>query len=380
MTERGYVRFDTALNGTLEAEEAPLPANLRDASGLDDGALSNLVTAPATASRAVVSDADGKLTTSAATATEVGYLSGVTSALQMQINAKAPLASPTFTGTPAAPTAAAATNTTQVATTAFVVAEIAAAPHAATSKTTPVDADEIPLIDTEASNVLKKLTWANLKATAKTYFDTLYQPLNTYLSAIAALSRTDGNIIVGDGTTWVAESGATARTSLGVGTGDSPQFTGIELGHATDTTITRASAGVIAVEGSNVLLASNIGVSVQAYDADTAKLDVEDQTVTGGATVTSKSLGTVSSGTTTLDMGDRPLQHYTNNGAHTLAPGTPTGSILLDITNGASAGAITTSGFTKVSGDSFTTTSGHKFRCAVSVGNGGSLLQVQALQ
>lgn len=35
---------------------------------------------------------------------------------------KAPLASPTFTGTPAAPTAAAGTNTTQLASTAFVVA------------------------------------------------------------------------------------------------------------------------------------------------------------------------------------------------------------------------------------------------------------------
>ena len=39
--------------------------------------------------------------------------------------AKANIASPTFTGTPAAPTAAVSTSTTQVATTAFVVAEIA---------------------------------------------------------------------------------------------------------------------------------------------------------------------------------------------------------------------------------------------------------------
>lgn len=37
--------------------------------------------------------------------------------------------------------------------------------HSATSKATPVDADEIPLIDSAASNVWKKLTWANLKAT-----------------------------------------------------------------------------------------------------------------------------------------------------------------------------------------------------------------------
>lgn len=47
--------------------------------------------------------------------------------------------------------------------------------HAATSKTTPVDADEIDLVDSAASFGLKKLTWANLKATLKTYFDALYQ-------------------------------------------------------------------------------------------------------------------------------------------------------------------------------------------------------------
>ena len=36
--------------------------------------------------------------------------------------------------------------------------------HAATSKTTPVDADELAIVDSEAANVLKKLTWANLKS------------------------------------------------------------------------------------------------------------------------------------------------------------------------------------------------------------------------
>ena len=41
------------------------------------------------------------------------------------LDAKAPLASPTLTGTPAAPTAAEGTNTTQIATTAFVNTEIA---------------------------------------------------------------------------------------------------------------------------------------------------------------------------------------------------------------------------------------------------------------
>ncbi|HEX8586055.1 MAG TPA: hypothetical protein VF680_16800 [Allosphingosinicella sp.] len=46
--------------------------------------------------------------------------------------------------------------------------------NGATSKTTPVDADMIPLMDSAASNIIKKLSWANVKATLKTYFDTLY--------------------------------------------------------------------------------------------------------------------------------------------------------------------------------------------------------------
>ena len=45
--------------------------------------------------------------------------------LTSDLSAKAPLANPTFTGVPAAPTAAVDTNTTQVATTAFTVAQIA---------------------------------------------------------------------------------------------------------------------------------------------------------------------------------------------------------------------------------------------------------------
>lgn len=76
-----------------------------------------------------------------------------------------------------------------------------------------------------------------------------YQPLSARLSDVAGLAVTDSNIIVGNGTTWVAESGATARTSLGLGTGDSPQFTGVNVGHASDTPVTRAEAGVVAVAG-----------------------------------------------------------------------------------------------------------------------------------
>ena len=41
---------------------------------------------------------------------------------------------------------------------------------------------------------------------------------NASLTAIGALATTDGNFIVGSGSTWVAETGSTARASLGLGT------------------------------------------------------------------------------------------------------------------------------------------------------------------
>ena len=60
--------------------------------------------------------------------------------------------------------------------------------NGATAKTTPVDADFIGLMDSAASNILKKLSWLNVKATLKTYFDTLYQAVGTYLVASNNLS------------------------------------------------------------------------------------------------------------------------------------------------------------------------------------------------
>lgn len=63
------------------------------------------------------------------------------------------------------PTSGDATNLTNT---------IAPQAHAAAGKTTPVNADELPLIDSAAAFGLKRLTWANLKATLKTYFDPIY--------------------------------------------------------------------------------------------------------------------------------------------------------------------------------------------------------------
>lgn len=93
------------------------------------------------------------------------------------------------------------------------------------------------------------------------------------IQAMAVLA--DGEMIVGDGTTDpVAESGADLRTSIGVGTGDSPQFTAVELGHASDTTIARASAGNVTIEGNEIYRAG--GTDVPVADGGTGRSTLTD--------------------------------------------------------------------------------------------------------
>ena len=84
------------------------------------------------------------------------------------------------------------------------------------------------------------------------------QAYDAGLADISGLAVTDGNIIVGDGANWVAESGATARTSLGLGTGDSPTFTDLTLsGDLTvNGTTTTVNTENLLVEDPVVLLGS----------------------------------------------------------------------------------------------------------------------------
>lgn len=76
--------------------------------------------------------------------------------LTTDLAAKAPLASPTFTGTPAAPTATAGTNTTQLATTAFVATSFA--PLSAPTFTSGVTADNLTLSNNAANGLIINCT------------------------------------------------------------------------------------------------------------------------------------------------------------------------------------------------------------------------------
>lgn len=121
----------------------------------------------------------------------------------------------------------------------------------------------------------------------------------------------------------------------------------------------------------------NTAADITPAEVRTVFGDLEDSVVwyednlTGAFTTTPKAIGTVSSGTTTLEFTTSNIQTLTNGGAFTLAPpASGEGSIILIITNNGSAGAITTSGFDSVTGDAFTTTDTHVFVCnALKVGS-----------
>ena len=61
---------------------------------------------------------------------------------------------------------------------------------AAATKATPIDGDILPILDSAISFSLKNLTWANLKVTLKTYFDTLYIGRANYASTDGTLGGT----------------------------------------------------------------------------------------------------------------------------------------------------------------------------------------------
>ncbi len=107
---------------------------------LDSPALTGTPTAPTAAEGAnttqLATTAFVKTAVAAAVSNLVTSVAGKTGAVTLavaDISGAAPLASPALTGTPTAPTAAAGSNSTQLATTAFVKAAIDAAPAAVSS-------------------------------------------------------------------------------------------------------------------------------------------------------------------------------------------------------------------------------------------------------
>ncbi len=175
--------------------------------------------------------------------------------------------------------------------------------------------------------------------------------------------------------------------------------TGFEFKSASDIDITAVSAFVatllpaataaafmttlgLSANGQSLVTAANyaamrtllglvIGTDVQAYDADIMKTDVA-QVMTKGIADTVHDLGTVTTGTVTLDYANGNQQKLTANGAFTLAPQVTDSTIRFLLTNGASAGTITLTGWTHQEGDPYETTNGVKFLGIAAVQDGGA--------
>lgn len=94
---------------------------------------------------------------------------------------------------------------------------MATAIHGATGKTTPVDADEMGIADSGASFGLAKLTWANLKATLKSYFDTLYSSTSLARREVLTANRTYYvGFNMGAATVSIASPGVVTKATHGL--------------------------------------------------------------------------------------------------------------------------------------------------------------------
>jgi len=192
-----------------------------------------------TASQIVATDASKNLQTlpvaSYPSLAELAYVKGVTSAIQTQINAKQ--------------------NT-------LTSAVLGALIDGLTDKATPVDADELAISDSAASSVAKKLTWANLKATLKTFFDSLYQPKGVSINAIITESTTARTLALTDAGCYIRTTNSGATTITVPNNADVPFLIG------TGINVLQAGTGqvsfVASTSGATVTLNSQPGLKISA--------------------------------------------------------------------------------------------------------------------
>ena len=172
------------LNGVSSAIQTQLDAK----NATITGSASTIDTESLTADRAVISNGSQKIAVSDVTSTELGYLDGVTSAVQTQIDSK----QATLTG-----------GATTIASSNLTASRALQSNGSGKVEVSDVTTTELGYLDGVSSAIQTQLD-------AK-------QASDAQLTDVAGLTPTDSNFIVGDGSNFVTESGATARTSLGLG-------------------------------------------------------------------------------------------------------------------------------------------------------------------
>ena len=214
------------------------------------GAATTIVSSDLTASRAVQSNGAGKVAVSSVTSTELGYVSGVTSAIQTQLGTKLVAAS---------------------------------------------DLSDVASASTSRTNLGLAI-------------GTNVQAYDAGLADIAGLSTTDSNFIVGSGSNWVAETGATARTSLGLASMAIQAASGVAISGGTITGLGSPSAGSDAATKTYVdNLVTGLKTRIICRSATTANIslttDLQNGDTLDGVTLATDDKVLVKNQTTTSQNG-----------------------------------------------------------------------------
>ena len=229
----------------------------------------------------------------------------ISTAAQAALGLKAPLNSPGLTGTPTAPTAAPGTNTAQIATTAYVQAEIANATEHAVSPASTVTLGGIKLIDdtiqtVNANSVTVRngrtygiqLDTAGHAVVNVPWTDTIYShPLGDGNLHVPATGNTSNGMVLKAGNTDGSIAWATlTRTDVGLGNVDNTRDADKPISTATQTALNAKQDKL--VSGTSIKTIN--GASILGNGDITAG----DVTLTGIQTLTNKTLnGSVLTGT-----------------------------------------------------------------------------------
>jgi hypothetical protein len=148
---------------------------------------------------------------------------------------------------------------------------------------------------TVGKGVFKAATAAAAQQAMDTEVGVDVQAYDADLTALGGLAKTDGNIIVGDGTTWVAESGATARTSLGLGSiatqnSNSVAITGGSITGITDLAVADGGTGQGSYTNGELLIGNTTGNTLTKATL-TAGTGISVTNGTGAITIASTATG-----------------------------------------------------------------------------------------